>query len=278
MEIIEHIDALRREGVLLADAAARTDLAAPVPTCPDWQLRDLVLHTGQVHRWATALVRDGHREPLDAEGERAAWGPEPSDAALVDWFRTGHAALVAALAAAPADLECWSFLPAPTPLAFWARRQAHETAVHRFDADAAAGADGPRVATGLALDGIDELLAGFMSRGRARVRSEQPRTVLIRPTDPAPGDVTPSAGPTDPAPGGIPTDGPGSWLLTISREPLTVTRRAAGAAGPADLTVSGPARDLYLLLWNRLPAERVELTGDRALLDLWRETAVVRWS
>ncbi|MFF1796765.1 hypothetical protein ACFVXQ_21550 [Kitasatospora sp. NPDC058263] len=76
----------------------------------------------------------------------------------------------------------------------------------------------------------------------------------------------------------MPTDGPGSWLLTISREPLTVTRRAAGAAGPADLTVSGPARDLYLLLWNRLPAERVELTGDRALLDLWRETAVVRWS
>ncbi|MFF1908097.1 maleylpyruvate isomerase N-terminal domain-containing protein [Kitasatospora sp. NPDC058218] len=270
MEITEHIDALRREGALLADAAARTDLAAPVPTCPDWRLRDLVLHTGQVHRWATAYVRDGHRAPLDADGERAAWGPEPSDTALVDWFRAGHSALVEALTAAPADLECWSFLPAPTPQAFWARRQAHETAVHRFDADAAAGAEGPRVATGLALDGIDELLRGFMARGRSRVRSERPRTVLVRATDAAP------------------TDGPGDWLLTISREPLAVVRRgstADEAVGPVDLTLGGPARDLYLLLWNRLPASeagqveqagQVEVTGDRALLDLWRETAVVR--
>ncbi|MFE2726393.1 maleylpyruvate isomerase N-terminal domain-containing protein [Kitasatospora sp. NPDC059327] len=263
MEITEHIDALRREGILLADAAARTDLTAPVPTCPDWQLRDLLLHIGQVHRWATALVRDGHRAPLDDEGERAAWGPEPSDAALVDWFSAGHAALVDALTAAPADLDCWSFLPAPSPLAFWARRQAHETAVHRFDADAAAGAVGPRVTPGLALDGIDELLQGFMSRGHSRVRSEHPRTVLIRAGD------------------AVPADGPDSWLLTISTEPLTVVRRDSAVdadTGPADLTLDGPTRDLYLLLWNRLPAEQVEVTGDRALLDLWRETAAVRWS
>ncbi|MFB7617432.1 maleylpyruvate isomerase family mycothiol-dependent enzyme [Kitasatospora sp. NPDC056181] len=269
MEITEHIDALRREGTLLADAAARTDLNAPVPTCPDWRLRDLVLHTGRVHRWAAAYVRDGHRELLDADGERAVMGPDPSDAGLVDWFRGGHAALVEALAGAPAGLDCWSFLPAPSPLAFWARRQAHETAVHRFDADAAAGAEGPRVAAGLALDGIDELLRGFMARSRARVRSEQPRTLLVQPTD-----------------------GPGSWLLTISQEPLVVTvpggtaadRGTGGESGPdlmltgADLTLTGPARELYLLLWNRLPAERVRLTGDRSLLGLWRETAAVNWS
>ncbi|MEU6232805.1 maleylpyruvate isomerase family mycothiol-dependent enzyme [Kitasatospora sp. NPDC047058] len=254
MKITEHIDALRREGGLLADAAARTDLAAPVPTCPEWRLRDLVLHTGRVHRWATAHVRDGLAAPLDDDGQRAAWGPTPSDDALVDWFRTGHAALVAALAGAPADLGCWSFLPAPSPLAFWARRQAHETAVHRFDADAAAGAEGPRVTTALALDGIDELLCGFMARGRAELRSEQPRTVLLRAAD-----------------------GPGSWLLTVSREPLTVTTPAADGVR-ADLTVAGPARDLYLLLWNRRPAERVDLSGDRSLLELWRETAAVRWS
>ncbi|MFD0276081.1 maleylpyruvate isomerase N-terminal domain-containing protein [Kitasatospora sp. NPDC127111] len=254
MEITDHIDALRREGRLLADAAARTDLAAPVPTCPDWRLRDLVLHTGRVHRWATAHVRDGLATPLDDDGQRAAWGPAPSDDALLDWFRSGHTALVAALAAAPADLACWSFLPAPGPLAFWARRQAHETAVHRFDADAAAGAEGPRVATDLALDGIDELLRGFMARGRAQVRSERPRTVLVRADD-----------------------GPGSWLLTVSREPLVVTVPAPADAR-ADLTLAGPARELYLLLWNRLPAERVEVSGDRSLLELWRETAAVRWS
>ncbi|MED7950120.1 maleylpyruvate isomerase family mycothiol-dependent enzyme [Streptomyces sp. BE303] len=257
MEITEHLEALHREGTLLADAAAGTDLSAPVPTCPDWRLRDLLLHTGQVHRWATATVRDGHRSRMDADGERAAWGPEPDDAELVDWFRAGHSALVTTLAAAPADLDCWTVLPTTGPLAFWARRQAHETAVHRFDADAAAGTEGPAVGPALARDGIDELLRGFMTLSRGRVRSDRPRTVLVRATD---GD------------GG---EGPGSWLLTVSREPLTV--ELADDAPAADLTLTGPARDLYLLLWNRLPADagRVARSGDRSLLDLWRETAVI---
>ncbi|MFC5665784.1 maleylpyruvate isomerase family mycothiol-dependent enzyme [Kitasatospora misakiensis] len=251
MEITAHIDALRREGGLLADAAARTDLATPVPTCPEWLLRDLVRHTGQVHRWAAAHVRDGLRAPMDEAGRQAAWGPEPDDAELVDWFRAGHTALVDTLAAAPADLDCWTFMPAPSPLAFWARRQAHETAVHRFDADAAAGAEGPATDPELALDGIDELLRGFMSPDRARVRGERPRTVQISPTD-----------------------GPGRWLLTIGPDPLSVELTEA----PADLTLAGPAHDLYLLLWNRLPTGtgQVARTGDAALLDLWRETALVR--
>ncbi|MER7756733.1 maleylpyruvate isomerase family mycothiol-dependent enzyme [Kitasatospora sp. NPDC097643] len=258
MEIIELIEALHREGVLLAEAAARTDLAAPVPTCPEWRLGDLVRHTGHVHRWATAYPSRGLRAPLDEAGEQAAVGPAPSDAALLDWFREGHAALVEALTKAPADVDCWSFLPAASPLAFWARRQAHETAVHRFDADAASGTEGPRVDPAFALDGVDELLRAFMVRSRAKVRSEQPRTVRVRATD-----------------------GPDSWHLTITQEPLAVRTGADEAGEPADLTLAGPARDLYLLLWNRLPAGttgRVELSGDAALLGLWRDTAVISWS
>ncbi|MFH8385971.1 maleylpyruvate isomerase family mycothiol-dependent enzyme [Kitasatospora sp. NPDC018058] len=257
MEISAHIDALRLEGVLLAEAADRTDLAAPVPTCPEWRLGDLLRHVGRIHRWAAAHPAKGLRAPLDPAGEHEAFGPRPSDAALLDWFREGHAALVTTLAEAPADVECWSFLPAPSPLAFWARRQAHETAVHRFDADAAAGKPGPAVDPALALDGIDELLRGFMVRGRAKVHSDTPRTVRVRTTD-----------------------GPGSWHLTITREPLAVTTEEQPE--PADLTISGPARELYLLLWNRLTAEQAEqagqaeLSGDRDLLGLWRETAAIR--
>ncbi|GGV31579.1 hypothetical protein GCM10010495_55290 [Kitasatospora herbaricolor] len=251
MEINEHIEALDREGTLLADAAAATDLGAPVPTCPGWLLRDLVLHTGQVHRWAAAHVAQARTEPLDEAGQEAAWGPVPADAELVGWFRAGHAGLLDALRGAPADLDCWTFLPAPSPLAFWARRQAHETAVHRFDAEAAAGPTGPPAGTGPALDGIDELLRAMLVRPRAKLRSERPRTLAVRPTD-----------------------GPTSWLVTITREPVTV----ALADGPADLTVTGPARDLFLLLWNRLRPEDVGCEGDRSLLDLWRETAVITWS
>ncbi|MFE7563572.1 maleylpyruvate isomerase family mycothiol-dependent enzyme [Kitasatospora sp. NPDC057500] len=250
MEITAHLDALRREGTLLADAAARTDPAAPVPTCPEWRLRDLVLHTGRVHRWATAIVRDRLPAPLDAERHQAVWGEQPEDAELVAWFRTGHAALVDTLAAAPADLDCWTFIPAPSPLGFWTRRQAHETAVHRADADAAAGVEGPHTDPEFAQDGIDELLAGFLSLGRSRVRSERTRTVQVSASD-----------------------GPGRWLLTIGPEPLVVER----AEGPADLTLTGPARDLYLLLWNRLPGGtgRVAAVGDASLLDLWRATAAI---
>ncbi|MFJ6623283.1 maleylpyruvate isomerase family mycothiol-dependent enzyme [Kitasatospora sp. NPDC091335] len=253
MEITEHIDALRHEGTRLADAAARTELTAPVPTCPEWQLADLLRHIGYVHRWAATIVSRGLPAPLDEAGAQAAVGPMPSDGALLDWYREGHAALLDTLTTAPADLACWSFLPSPRPLAFWARRQAHETAVHRYDADAAAGVPGPVVDTSLALDGIDELLSGFMTSGRSRLRSEQPRTFRIRATD-----------------------GAGSWHLTVTREPVVVID--GEGPEPADLTLTGPARELYPLLWNRLPAGQageVKAVGDEGLLGFWNDAAAI---
>ncbi|MFI2612198.1 maleylpyruvate isomerase family mycothiol-dependent enzyme [Kitasatospora sp. NPDC018619] len=252
METTEHIDALRREGTRLAEAAARTGLSAPVPTCPGWRLADLLRHVGSVHRWAAAFPSRGLRAPLDGADAEAAIGPKPSDAGLLDWYREGHGALVDVLSSAPADVQCWTFLPAPSPLAFWARRQAHETAVHRHDADAAAGAPGPVVDTALALDGIDELLRGLMAGSRSKLRSDRPRTLRVRATD-----------------------GAGSWHLTITREPPAVT--AGEGPEPADLTLSGPAEELYLLLWNRLPAGpagKVRAVGDEGLLDLWRAAAI----
>ncbi|MEV7188307.1 maleylpyruvate isomerase family mycothiol-dependent enzyme [Kitasatospora sp. NPDC093102] len=260
MEITEHIDALRREGNRLAEAAARTELSAPVPTCPEWQLADLLRHIGYVHRWAATILSQGLPAPLDETGAQAAVGPLPSDAALLDWYREGHTALVDALTEAPADVECWTFLPSPGPLAFWARRQAHETAVHRHDADAAAGVPGPAVDTALALDGIDELVSGFMSRSRSTLRSDRPRTLQVRATDGADSGT-----------------GSGSWRLTIAQEPATVT--LGESPEPADLTLAGPARELYLLLWNRLPsgqARDIVATGDQDLLDLWRDAAAIR--
>src|SRR5262249_53658636 len=68
-------------------------------------------------------------------------------AELPGWFREGHAALVQALSVAGPDLNCWAFLAAPSPLAFWARRQAHETAIHRVDAGQAAVTPGDAAVT-----------------------------------------------------------------------------------------------------------------------------------
>jgi hypothetical protein len=62
-------------------------------------------------------------------------GTWPADLDLIDWFREGHTRLVHTLVSAPPDLDCFTFLAAPSPLAMWARRQAHETAMHRVDAE-----------------------------------------------------------------------------------------------------------------------------------------------
>ncbi|MFB8775197.1 maleylpyruvate isomerase family mycothiol-dependent enzyme [Streptomyces broussonetiae] len=246
METAEYIDVLAREGRSLAAAAAEAGPDAKVPTCPGWQLRDLLRHTGMVHRWATAFVAEGHTSYRPDGGL-----PDLDGAALLDWFEEGHGRLVDTLSAAPPDVACWHFLPAPSPLAFWARRQAHETTVHRFDAESARAGAPSAISPEFAVDGIDELLRGFHARGKSKVRSAEPRVLRIRATDTAKGAV---------------------WTVRLSTEPVVTE---AGDVGDADCEIAGPAADLYLALWNRLPFPGV--TGDGALPDLWRATSAVTW-
>jgi hypothetical protein len=151
---------------------------------------------------------------------------------------------------------CWSFLDAPSPLAFWARRQAHETAIHRADAQSAAGGVAPFPAA-FAADGIDELLAGFASRGGVRGPA---RRLLVRAADT--GD---------------------EWLAEVGDG---ITARRGGAdtdradrADRVDGVVAGPACELYLLLWNRLrDGGSATVTGDPELLRSWHAQVQVRWA
>jgi uncharacterized protein (TIGR03083 family) len=129
MKTAAYVEILDREGALLAEAAEAAGSDAEVPTCPGWRVRDLLRHTGTVHRWATAFVAEGLAAPRPADDP-----PGLDGAPLLTWFREGHQRLVDTLADAAPDVRCWHFLPAPSPLAFWARRQAHETTVHRLDA------------------------------------------------------------------------------------------------------------------------------------------------
>src|SRR3954452_15162547 len=98
MEIPAFIDSLERDGQLLAAAAASSGPDAPIPTCPGWKERDLVLHVGGVHRWATAFVIGAVTDPGGVSFEELV-EPTPDDDGFVDWFREGHAALVGALRA-----------------------------------------------------------------------------------------------------------------------------------------------------------------------------------
>ncbi|MGY5006893.1 maleylpyruvate isomerase family mycothiol-dependent enzyme [Streptomyces sp. 900105755] len=239
METAEFLEILDREGRLLAAAATDAELDTPVPTCPDWRVRDLLRHTGTIHRWAAGVVADAQTSPRPVPGP-----PDIDGAELTAWYRDGHRRLVDTLGGAPRDVPYWTFHPAPvpSPLAFWLRRQAHETTVHRYDAEAARGGPATPVGTGFAVDGIDELLRGFHARTRSRVRSEHPRLLGVRTMD-----------------------ADAAWTVRLSERP-PVTE--LGAPHDATAELAGPADQLYLALWNRVPVPKV--TGDPELADLWR--------
>jgi uncharacterized protein (TIGR03083 family) len=247
----EHIAELDADGKLLAAAAERAGLDAPVPGCPLWKIRELLRHTGYVHRWAAGYVTHGYEHEVDRYSEDELLAAGPGDAELLGWFRDGHAGLVQALRSAGPALNCWTFLDAPSPLAFWARRQAHETAIHRVDAQQSTAGEVTPFPAGFAADGVDELLVGFASRGDVRGPA---RRLLVRAADT--GDA---------------------WLVEVGDG--IMARRTAGDADAADCVVAGPASGLYLLLWNRLPTGGpVTVTGDPELLHSWQAQVKVRWA
>lgn len=250
MDVDEHIRYLQREGDLLGDAITGVDPDSAVPTCPEWNVRDLVRHLGGIHRWAAGVVGDQQSQPIDQPLEQLAGG-WPEDAALVDWFRAGHTALVRTLTNADPDVDCWAFLPAPSPLAFWARRQANETAVHRADAQSVRGAITP-IAADHAADAIDEILTGF---GRRRYEfGNEPRHLQLRAVDLG-----------------------RAWLVELG-ERAEVQEHADGWI--SDCTVDGTASDLLLLLWNRIAAdaETLAIAGNPESLTRWREVVLIRWT
>jgi uncharacterized protein (TIGR03083 family) len=267
VEIAEHIDALRCQGGLLADAAERAGLDAAVPPCPPWLVKDLLRHTGYIHRWAARHMTERPGTVLDGPPEAEILTGGPADPELLAWFRSGHAALVEILSTADPGLECATFMAAPCPLAFWARRQAHETAIHRADAESASGTL-PEYAPEFAADGIDELIMGF-----GRRRKYQP---VVADTD-----------------GGrlrvVTRDTGDAWYVDALEGRMQPRRedgrdpagnQVADGPGGAACTVSGPASGVYLFLWNRCDADQanVTITGDTGFLAVWQSSVRVRWN
>jgi uncharacterized protein (TIGR03083 family) len=257
MEIAEHIDALRHNGDLLADAADRAGLDASVPPCAPWQVRDLLRHTGYIHRWAARHITECPETVLDGPPEVEILCGGAADPDLLAWFRAGHAALVETLRTADPGLVCATLMDAPSPLAFWARRQAHETAIHRADADSASGVR-PEYEPDFAADGIDELIMGFGQRRKYRPSAEGDGSMQIRTTD------------------------TGHAWLVVTEGGRIQARREHGVRDPAGslaCTVTGPASGLYLFLWHRADAAQagVTVSGDPGFLELWQSSVRVRW-
>jgi uncharacterized protein (TIGR03083 family) len=233
----DYVEALRREGDAFAAAVRAAGHAAPVASCGDWTVGDLCAHVGRLHRWAAEVVVG---RPAPPSGHWKKLEP-PEDDALVDYGASGFGPLADLLAAARPDEPCWSWTDRHDT-GFWARRQGHELAVHRWDAQLAAGAPQP-IARELAVDGIQELfdILPFRPGGPPTGNGE---TIHLHCTD-----------------------GDGEWLLRLTPEgPVATNEHAKG-----DVAARGGASDLLLMMWGRVSVAQLEVFGDASLLERWSD-------
>ena len=209
-----------------------------VPSCPGWDVEQLIEHLAQVQRWATRIV-------LAPPGERVARRVDdaPVGPAVIDFFADGADALVDALTTIDLDREVYSFV-GPRPARWWVRRQTHESIVHAWDRQLATGDALAEVDPAVASDGIDELLELLTD----------PR--LVDPAALAPEGETIHVHATDVE---------GEWLLALSPAGFAFTREHA----KGDLALRGPATDLLVVLNDRAPldATAIEVFGSTTVLD-----------
>jgi uncharacterized protein (TIGR03083 family) len=227
------------ETAALAAAARAVGPEAAVPATPEWTMAKLVKHTGTTHRWAAANVRSGEfTSPGDLD-----LGLPASEADYPDWIEAGARSFVELLRATDPDAPTWSW-GVDQRVRFWTRRMAHETAVHRWDAESATGTQGA-IAAALAADGIDERLEN-----------------LPASTNFAPDAAAALAGVGESIHLHA-TDIEGEWLVTFTPDGMTYAHEHA----KGDLAVRGAASDLLLVLLGRRGLEGLEVFGDAGVLD-----------
>jgi uncharacterized protein (TIGR03083 family) len=164
---------------------------------------------------------------------------------IVDWLDEAHARLAEALTAADPAEHVRTWFPPDQTAGFVQRRMAQETAVHRWDAQAAVGTPEP-IESELARDGIDEMLDVHLPIRPQWVPGRQgagERYHLHR------------------------TDGEGEWLVDFQPDGVRVSREHARG----DVAIRGTASDLLLWLWGRIAAGRLEVHGDQSLIARWFE-------
>ncbi len=235
----------------LTEILAEHEQSLPIPTCPEWTLRQLVTHVGRAHRWAAEITRT--RSDAFIPFREVPDGKLPDDRAEQRaWLRAGAARIIDAVREAGNDLV-WTFTGL-APAGFWMRRMAHETLVHRADAQLAAGAEPePVIEAEVAADAIDEWLAllagGFAGNAEERTKALPAGAGLhIHASDDGLG-------------------GRGEWMIRRDARGLTV--EPGHAKGDAALT--GPAASLLLVLMRRRPVSdpAVIVYGDNAVVDGW---------
>ncbi len=238
MGFVDYVAQIETQASLLRSAALKAGPDAPVPSCPEWTVLRLVRHIAEVHTWAAQAVVTA------PEAGRPEWPKAPQDFdETLSWWDNGLALLLDRLRETPEDRLTWTF-GKPATAAFWTRRQAHETSIHRLDAELAIGHELPALVFDpeFAADGIDEYLTVLVAR-RLELGAAVSATgrLLVHAAD---------AG--------------RAWEVRLTEGQPLVVSPARDAAFDADTTLAGGADAIYRALYAR-PNHAI-VSGDESLL------------
>ncbi|HIW61359.1 MAG TPA: maleylpyruvate isomerase family mycothiol-dependent enzyme [Candidatus Stackebrandtia excrementipullorum] len=232
----------QREFELFWSAVVSADLDTPVPSCPDWTLNDLIVHMDTVaRRYVRRICSPEPPAPEARSTTKNVADPRPA-------LAESAASLTTSLSTAEFDDTAWNWAPMADTAWFWFRRAACETAVHRWDAQMAVAGAEP-VAAELATEGIDEVLDSFLPAGRRMSESDASGLVHL-----------------------LATDVDREWFVRRDGRRYTlVSGDDQDLPGqPVHARAAGPASDVYLALWGRVPFSVVDCEGDPELLEALR--------
>lgn len=123
-----------------------------VPSCPGWSTNDLAKHMGHVYLGQAYVIETGVK--AEAKEHLAPYARTENVLEFMGW---GFSAIIKALDVSRPERKTWSWHHSDNTVDFWFRRMAHETVIHRIDAELACGLV-TTIAEDLALDGVDEVL------------------------------------------------------------------------------------------------------------------------
>lgn len=235
------IGSLRTEAPAFAAAVAEAPPETPVLSCPGWTVTDLAHHLTRVYVWARTVLTAG----TATRPERHDPEP-PAGLSAADWYRQEFDQLMALLEGLDPEAPAWNFAPQPKKAAFWPRRMAHETAVHRWDAQLAIGAGEP-IEAKLAADGVSEVLDTWLPAGRRITPGQWQGVVQLSATDAAQ-----------------------DWYLRLRGEGVALLDTATILDHDdhhARVQVTGTASDLLLAVMGRISFDALGVAGDRRLLE-----------
>ena len=237
-------------------------LDAPVPTCPDWTVRDLTQHVGAVYLHKATTLRDG-KQPTD-------WPPPGiNDEDPVELLDRAYAEMVEQLTSRNPEDPSETWYPPEQTVGFWIRRMAQESVIHRIDAELGVGVPVAAIPDDLAIDGIDELLKLFVAFNMVKWPED-----LAEALDGSVGHackITSGSSAADTV----------FWRVETSPATLTVLggpTASPPAAATADVTVSGTPAAVLRWAWNReTPGQPsgVAIEGDLNALAEFRRCVVL---